>query len=83
MHRHFSCSCVPVSVERVDKDKDADEDVDADQTRTERLANGQPTGLFTQLEETNIDFRVFGLPHAVVKRELPRSRSHEEDRESS
>ena len=47
----FSQSCVPVSVERVDKDKDADENVDADQTRTVRLVSGQPTGLFTQLEE--------------------------------
>ena len=55
----FSQSCVPVSVERVDKDKDADENVDAD--------CGQTTGLFTQLEEVEIDFRVSGLPHAVVK----------------
>ena len=60
-------SCVPVSVERVDKDKDADENVDADQTSTSRPVSGQPTGLFTQLEEIDIDFRVSGLPHAVVK----------------
>ena len=60
-------SCVPVSVERVDKDKDADENVDADQTSTVRLVSGQPTGLFTQLEEIDIDFRVPGLSHAVVK----------------
>ena len=60
-------SCVPVSVERVDKDKDADENVDAEQTSTVRLVSGQPTGLFTQLEEIDIDFRVSGLPHAVVK----------------
>ena len=59
--------CVPVSVERVCKDKDADENVDVDQTRTGRLVSGQPTGLFTQLEEMDIDFRVSGLPHAVVK----------------
>ena len=63
----FSQSCVPVSVERVDKHKDADENVDADQTRTERPVSGQPTGLFTQLEEIDIDFRVSGLPLAVVK----------------
>ena len=63
----FSQSCVPVSVERADKDKDADENVDADQTRTGRPVSGQPTGLFTQLEEIDIDFRVSGLPHAVVK----------------
>ena len=41
--------------------------VDADQTRTGRPVSGQPTGLFTQLEEIDIDFRVSGLPHAVVK----------------
>ena len=60
-------SCVPVSVELADKDEDADENVDADQTSTERPGSGQPTGLFTQLEEIDIDFRVSGLPHAVVK----------------
>ena len=49
------------------KTKDADENVDADQTRTERPVSGQPTGLFTQREEIDIDFRVSGLPHAVVK----------------
>ena len=59
------CQCL---VERVD------ENVDADQTRTGRLVSGQPTSLFTQLEEVDIDFRVSGLPHAVES---------EEDRESS
>ena len=59
-------SCVPVSVKRVDQDKDADENVDADQMRTVRLVSGQSTGLFTQREEMDIDFRVSGLPHAVV-----------------
>ena len=29
--------------------------------------SGQPTSLITQLEEIDIDFRVSGLPHAVVK----------------
>ena len=57
-------SCVPVSVELVAKNEDADENVDADQTRTERPVSGQQ---FTQLEEIDIDFRVSGLPHAVVK----------------
>ena len=28
---------------------------------------GQPTGSSTQFEEVDIDFRVSGLPHAVVK----------------
>ena len=36
-------------------------------SRTERLVSEQPTGLFTQLEEIDIDFRVSGLPPAVVK----------------
>ena len=60
-------SFVPVSVERSDKDKDADENVDADQISTVRLVSGQSIGLFTQLEEIDIDFRMSGLPHAVVK----------------
>ena len=63
----FSQSCAPVSVERVHEHKDADENVDADQTRTRRPVSGQATDLFTQLEEIDIDFRVSGLPHAVVK----------------
>ena len=64
-----SQNCVPVSVELVDKDEDedADENADADQTRTVRPVSGQPLGSFTQLEEIDIDFRVSGLPHAVVK----------------
>ena len=56
-----------MSVGRLDKDKDADQNVDAAQISTERLVSGQPTGLFTQLEDIDIDFRVSGLPHAVVK----------------
>ena len=37
-------------------------------TRTGRpVKNGQPPGLFTQCEDIDIDFRVYGLPHAVVK----------------
>ena len=60
-------SCVPVSVERVDKDKDAEENVDPDRVRTGRPVSGQSIGLFTQGEEIDIDFRVSGLPLAVVK----------------
>ena len=60
-------SCVPVSVKRLDQDKDADENVDADQISTVRPVSGQSIGLFTPLEEIDIDFRVSGLPHAVVK----------------
>ena len=66
MHRHSArvvCQCL---LNVLIKDKDADENVDADQTRTGKLVSGQPTGLFTQLEEIDIDFRVSGLPHAVV-----------------
>ena len=59
--------CVPVSVKRLDQDKDADENVDADQTRTGRRAHEQPPDLFTQREDIDIDFRVSGLPHAVVR----------------
>ena len=57
-----------MSVESVDKDKDADENVDADQICTVRpVKSGRSIGLFTQREEIDIDFRVSGLPHAVVK----------------
>ena len=57
-----------MSVERADKDKDADENVDADQVRTERpVGSEQSFDLFKQREEIDIDFRVSGLPHAVVK----------------
>ena len=60
-------SCVPVSVERLGQDKDADENVDADHVRTGRPVYEQPPGLFTQREDMDIDFRVSGLPQAVVK----------------
>ena len=61
-------SCVPVSVERLDQEKDADENVDADHVRTGRpVESEQSIGLFTQREEVDIDLRVSGLPHAVVK----------------
>ena len=63
-----SQSCVPVSVKRSNQDKDADENADADQIRTGRpVESEQSIGLFTQCEEIDIDFRVSGLPHAVVK----------------
>ena len=50
-----------------DQDKDADENVDADHARTGRLVYEQPPFSSPQLEEIDIDFRVSGLPHAVVK----------------
>ena len=59
---------MPVSVERLDQDKDANENLDADQIRTVRpVKSGQSIGLFTQHKEIDIDFRVSGLPHALVK----------------
>ena len=60
--------CVPVSVKRLDQDKAADENVDAYHVRTERpVQSEQSIDLFTQREDINIDFRVSGLSHAVVK----------------
>ena len=79
-----------MSVERFDQDKDADENVDADQIITGRpVESEQSIGLFTQREETDIDFRVSGLPHAVVKqaenfrvRELVKKIESHPDREA-
>ena len=57
------CHCL---LQRSGKDKDADENVDADRVRTERpVGSDQSIDLFTQ--RIDIDFRVSGLPHAVVK----------------
>ena len=57
-----------MSVERLDQDKNAGENVDAGQVRTGRpVESEQSIDLFTQREEIDIDFRVSGLPHAVVK----------------
>ena len=64
MDQNPSRVVVSMPVELVDKDEDKDEDVDADQTRTVRPVGGQQ---FTQLEEIDIDFRVPGLSHSVVK----------------
>ena len=61
-------SCVPVSVERLGQDKDADENVDAGHVRTGRpVESEQSIDLFTEPEDIDINFRVSGLPHAVVK----------------
>ena len=53
-----------------------------DQTRTVRPVGGQES---TQKEEHKIDFRVPGLPHAVVKEaeKFPSSRARQKDRKSS
>ena len=64
----LDCENTNLLVERIEKDKYTDKDVVADRDRTGRpVVNGQPAGLFTQLEEVDIDFRVSGLPHAFVK----------------
>ena len=64
----LGCESTNLSVERSDKDKDEDENVDADRVRTERpVGSEQSIDLFTRREEIDIDFRVSGLPHAVVK----------------
>ena len=64
----LDCKNTNLFVERLEKDKDTDKDVDTDRDRTERpVVIGQPTGSSTQFEEVDIDFRVCGLPHAVVK----------------
>ena len=53
-----------MSVERLEKDKDTDKHVDADQISTGRPVGGHWS---LQLEEVDIDFRIPGLPHSVVK----------------
>ena len=58
------CENTTLFVERLEKDKDTDKDVDADRDRTGRPVGGHWS---RQLEEIDIDFRVSGLPHAVVK----------------
>ena len=50
----LDCKNTNLFVERSEKDKDTDKDADADRDRT-----GRPV--------VDIDFRVSGLPHAVVK----------------
>ena len=60
----LDCESTNLSVERLDQDKDTDENVDADRVRTGRPVGG-PQSL--QLEEVDFDFRVSGLPYAVVK----------------
>ena len=60
----LDCESTNLSVERLDKDKDTDKDVDADRVRTVRPVVGHWSH---QFEEIDIDFRVSGLPHAVVK----------------
>ena len=62
------CKNTQFFVERSEKDKDTDKNADADHDRTGRpVVIGQPIGSSTPFDEVDIDFRVSGLPHAVVK----------------
>ena len=64
----LDCENTNLFVELLEKDKDTDKDEDADRDRTARpVVIGQPTCSSAQFEEVDIDFRVSGLPHAVVK----------------
>ena len=50
------------------KSKDEDKNVDADHVRTGRRVESEKSiDLLTHREKMNIDFRVSGLSHAVVK----------------
>ena len=60
----LDCKNTNLFVESFEKVKDTDKDVDADRVRTERPVGGHQS---SQLEEIDIDFRVSGLPHVVVK----------------
>ena len=53
----------PICLLNVQGKTDTDKDVGADRDRTERPVGGHWS---PQLEEIDIDFRVSGLPHAVV-----------------
>ena len=62
----LGCKNTNLFLKRLEKDKD--KNVDADRDRTGRpVVSGQPTGSSTPFDEVNIDFRVSGLLHAVVK----------------
>ena len=62
------CKNTYLFVERLDKNKETDKNVDADHDRTGRpVVIGQPLSSSTPFNEVDIDFRVSGLPHAVVK----------------
>ena len=48
--------------------KNANLDVDANHDRTDRpVVRGQPAGSSSTFNEVDIDFRISGLPHSVVK----------------
>ena len=62
------CKDTDLFVDRLEKDKDTDKNVDADHDKNGGdVVIGQPIGSSTPFDEVDIDFRVSGLPHAVVK----------------
>ena len=63
----LDCENTDLSVERLEKDKDTDNNVDADRGRMVRPVGSEQSDLSPQRDEIDIDFRVSGLPHAVVK----------------
>ena len=69
IHVFLSTARIPICLLNFGKkDEDTDKDVDADRDRTRRpVVSGQPTGSSTPFEEVDIDSKVSGLPHAVVK----------------
>ena len=76
----LDCKNTNLFVERSEKDKDTDKDVHADRDRTGRPVGGHWS---PQLKKRDIDFRVSGLPHAVVKQaENSRVREHVKKSES-
>ena len=64
----YGCKNTHLFVERLEKEKDTDKNVDADHDTTVRpVVIGQPIGSSTPFDEVDIDFRIPGLPHSVVK----------------
>ena len=68
IHVSLLTARLPIFLLNVQRKTKTDKDADADRDRTERpVVIGQPTGSSTRFEEVDMDFRVSGLPHAVVK----------------
>ena len=61
---HLTARIFHLFVDRLERDKNTDKDVDADRDRTGRPVGGHWS---SQLEEIDINFKVSGLLHAVVK----------------
>ena len=78
----LDCKNTNLFVERLEKDKDTDKDVDADRDRTGRPVGGHWA---PQLEEVDINFKGVWIAtcSCETSRNVPCSRTREEDRESS